>query len=66
MKIYFNRYRFRAGIEALFVKAKIGSYGVGRFIKWNYVDGIVWGLKGWLLKVQDKRGKEKKQKKKHK
>jgi len=67
MKIYFNRYRFRAGAETFFMKARMGSREIGRYIKWNYTDGIVWGLKGWLLNVLNKREEEeKRQKRKHK
>lgn len=66
MRIYFSRYRFKAGAEKLFMKARTGSYGIGRYIKWNYTDGIVWSLKGWLLKIIDKREQDKRQKEKHK
>lgn len=66
MKIYFSRYRFKAGAERLFMKARISSNGIGRYIKWNYTDGIVCSLKGWLSKNIGIREQDKRQKGKHK
>ncbi len=68
MRIQFNRYRFRAEVEALFMKAGRGSRGIGRYVKGTYMDRIVWSLKGWgmrfLTDSREERGHSDKKKSK--
>jgi hypothetical protein len=62
MRIHFNRYRFRAGAEALFMRAARYSRGIN--MHGTNMDRILWNLKGWMTKIMSDKREERKDKRK--